>query len=208
MCSAGERPGGDQAVLPRGWKRAEDVVREQVAGAEVVAARSLSLHPDHRRPHQELCLLTNQPRSFHYYPTIITYPSHDHNLKWNQCSCSSGQRKGHDSKFDFGKKGKREKCLFSSSEKWEFELQFNFSASFIFSSDTHLKQFLLGNKWTVDCFHNFSHTLMHLHIHQIFYAKSLFWLHSYQIKDVTFHFDQISFRKVFIQATGFTSFRA
>ena len=65
MCSAGERPGGDQAVLPRGRQRAEDVVREQVARAEVVAARSLPVHPDHRRPHQELCFLTNQPRSFH-----------------------------------------------------------------------------------------------------------------------------------------------
>ena len=72
MCSVGERPGGDQAVLPRGWQRAEDVVREQVAGAEVVAARSLPVHPDHRRPHQELCLVANQPRFFDHYLTFIT----------------------------------------------------------------------------------------------------------------------------------------
>ena len=71
MCSAGERPGGDQAVLPRGRQRAEDVVREQVARAEVVAARSLPVHPDHRRPHQELCLLANQPRSLHHYLSVF-----------------------------------------------------------------------------------------------------------------------------------------
>ena len=57
VCRAGERLGRYQAVLPRRRKRSEDVLREQVAGVEVPAARSLPLHPDHRRPHQELCLL-------------------------------------------------------------------------------------------------------------------------------------------------------
>ena len=109
---------------------------------------------------------------------LSSHPNHDHNHEWHQCSCSSGQRKGHDSIF--GKKGKREKCLFSPSEKWEFELKFNCPAfSSFYQLHTHLKPFLLGNKWTLDCFDNFFHTFMHLHPHKNFSAKSLFWLHSY-----------------------------
>ena len=58
-------------------------------------------------------------------------------IEWNlyHCSCSAGRRKGHYSKKDFGKKGKREKCLFSSTEKWEFELKYPASSAF---SDTRL----------------------------------------------------------------------
>ena len=63
VCRAGECPGRYQAVLPRRRKRSEDVLREQVAGVEVPATRTLPLHPDYRRPHQELCLLAKQSRS-------------------------------------------------------------------------------------------------------------------------------------------------
>ena len=63
VCRAGERPGRYQAVLPRRRKRSEDVLREQVAGVEVPATRTLPLHPDYRRSHQELCLLAKQSRS-------------------------------------------------------------------------------------------------------------------------------------------------
>ena len=54
------RPGGDQAILPRRGQRAQDVLRQQVRGAEEPPARTLALHPDHGRAHQELRLLPDE----------------------------------------------------------------------------------------------------------------------------------------------------
>lgn len=108
MCSAGERPGGDQAVLPRGRQRAEDVVREQVARAEVVAARSLPVHPDHRRPHQELCLLANQPRSLHHY----LYVFHQTNITTNEINVPVVLVKGKGTTPNSEKRGKEKNVSF------------------------------------------------------------------------------------------------
>ena len=58
----GRGPGDDQAVLPRRRDRPQDVLREQVGGPQVAAARPLALHADHGRVDQELCRDPEQSR--------------------------------------------------------------------------------------------------------------------------------------------------
>ena len=67
VCGAGVRSGCCQAVFPRRGERAQDVVRQQVRGAHQPAARPIPVHPDNRRPHQELCVITIKPR----WPSFI-----------------------------------------------------------------------------------------------------------------------------------------
>ena len=81
VCCAGVRSGCCQAVFPRRGQRAQDVLRQQVRGADQSAARPLPVHPDHRRPHQELCVITIKPRwpSFivHIFEAIMTKHFYD-----------------------------------------------------------------------------------------------------------------------------------
>ena len=131
----------------------------------------------------------------HFFNQII--PMMIITFKWTQCSCSSGQRQRHDSKSCFAKKRKREKCFFSSSEKWEtFESKFNFSAfpSFI-SSATHLESFLLGNKWT----QFLQYIICTLIYPKNSCAKKTYFGYiktSFNIRNVNLHFNPIRLRRV------------
>lgn len=53
--------GDGEAVLPRRRDRAQDELRQQVRGPEVPPARTIPLHADHGRSHQELRGQSDQP---------------------------------------------------------------------------------------------------------------------------------------------------
>lgn len=60
MCRSGSGFGGDQAVLPRGRYRAQDEPRQQIGGTQVTSTCSVTLHANHGRVDQKLCVFANQ----------------------------------------------------------------------------------------------------------------------------------------------------